>query len=245
MRIRIVTIFPDMVDQAIAYGVVGRAQKSGRLDIRAVDLRDYTNDRHRTTDDTPYGGGGGMVMLVEPFYQAVQALRDEGCRGRVILTDPQGERFTQRAAEELAREENLIFLCGRYEGVDDRVRSLVATDAYSIGDYVLSGGELAALVMVDAIARLLPGVVGCETATETDTFSDNLLDYPVFTRPPEFRGVRVPQVLLEGDHGAIQRWRRYAQLERTRRWRPDLWAEAQLSEADLRLLATGVPDEVL
>lgn len=239
MRIHIITIFPEMIDAALGYGVVGRAVEAKRLDVRAVNLRDFTSDRHRTTDDTPCGGGGGMVMKPEPLECALNAIRREGEPERVILTDPQGQKFTQRMAEELARCEELVFLCGRYEGVDERVRMRLATDVLSIGDYVLSGGELPALVMVDAIARLIPGVLGCAESPRTETFAEGLLDYPQFTRPRTFAGVDVPEVLLAGDHQEIQRWRRWHQLDRTRRMRPDLWAEHEVTLADLRLLAAG------
>jgi len=237
MRVRIVTIFPEMVQAALTYGVIGRAQEAGVLDVRAVNLREFTEDRHRTTDDTSYGGGGGMVMLADPFRRAVQGLTREGTIDHIILTDPQGEPFSQAAAEKLAKSDCLVFLCGRYEGVDDRVRRLVATDVFSIGDYVLSGGELAALVMIDAIARLIPGVVGWTEATAQDTFCGALLDYPQFARPAVFEGVPVPRVLLDGNHQDIADWRRFQQLDRTRRWRPDLWAEAELTMRDLELLA--------
>lgn len=248
MRMRIVTIFPEMVDAALGYGIVGRAREAGLLDVGAVNLREFTEDRHRSTDDTPYGGGGGMVMLPEPFHRAVEALAREGTIQHVILTDPQGDRFSQVAAERLAQADYIVFLCGRYEGVDDRVRNVITTDVFSIGDYVLSGGELPALVMVDAIARLIPGVVGCAEAPRQDTFCSAMLDYPQYTRPAVFGGIPVPQVLLDGDHQEIAEWRRLEQLNRTRRWRPDLWADTELTTADLRLLrkaprsACGITD---
>ena len=226
MRIDIVTIFPKMVEAPLAEGIVGRAIAAGLIDVRVHDLREFTTDRHRVVDDMPFGGGPGMVLKPEPLFAAVDAIvaqrRTEGGRA-IILTSPDGERLTHRVAERLSRQEHLVILCGRYEGVDERVRQHLATDTISIGDYVLSGGELPALVIVDAVARFVPGVVGDQASVSGDTFArDGLLDFPQYTRPAEFRGLQVPPVLLSGHHADIDRWRRAQALERTRKHRPDL-----------------------
>lgn len=237
MRIDVVTIFPEMIAQAVAHSIVKRAQDAGLVQINVVNLRDYAPDRHHTTDDTPCGGGGGMIMKVEPIAYALDALRPEGAPCRVILTDPQGERFTQAKAQELAREAHLIFLCGHYEGVDERVREHLVTDEISIGDYVLTGGELPALVMIDAVTRLQPGALGDEAAPGKDTFSEGLLEHPHYTRPRSFRGWEVPEILFSGHHAEIARWRRKQQLLRTRARRPDLWARFSPTQEDEKLLA--------
>lgn len=237
MRIDIVTIFPEAF-VPLRVGVLERAQERGVLVIKVWNLRDFTADRHRTVDDYPYGGGPGMVMKPEPFFAAVEAIeQDAGSRGRVLLTSPQGRRFDQRMASELAREPHLVILCGRYEGVDERVVTGLGAEEVSIGDYVLTGGELAAMVIVDATARLVPGVVGDEASVREESFTSGLLDHPHYTRPAEFRGMRVPEVLLSGDHGAIARWRRKEALRRTLLRRPDLLEKAELTEEDRRLLA--------
>lgn len=237
MRIDIVTIFPEAF-VPLHVSILGRARERGLLDVVLWDLRAFTTDRHRQVDDAPYGGGAGMVMKPEPFFAAVEAIRAQvaGTTPRIILTSPQGGQFTHRLAQELAAEGHLIFLCGHYEGVDERVRQALATDEISIGDYVLTGGELAAMVMVDAVARFLPGVVGDATSVTADSFADGLLDYPQYTRPPEFRGMRVPEVLLSGDHEAIRRWRHAQRLRRTLGRRPDLLKAEALSDEDRRLL---------
>jgi len=227
MRIDIVTLFPGMVEPVIAASMLGRARAGGRVDIRAVDLRDYAEGKRRVTDDYQFGGGGGMVLKPEPLFAAVEALRTPGAR--VVLLDPRGRTFTQQVAAELAREAHLILLAGRYEGVDERVHELCADDAVSIGDYVLTGGELPALVVADAVARLLPGVLGAEGAAERESFASGLLEPPQYTRPEEFRGTRVPPVLLSGDHARIARWRRVQALWRTWRTRPDLLESAGLT----------------
>jgi len=237
MRVDILTILPQMVADALTHSVVGRALAAGIAQVNVVDIRDFAGDRHRTTDDTPCGGGGGMLMKPEPIARALRSLSGQSLPHRVILTDPQGERFTQAAARELADCPHAIIICGRYEGVDERVRLSMVTHAYSIGDYVLTGGELPALVMVDAAVRLLPGALGWSEAPERDTFTEPLLDYPTYTRPREFEGQSVPQVLLEGNHADIEAWRLRQQLDRTRRLRPDLWARFTPSTDELRLLA--------
>ncbi len=234
MRIDIVTLFPAMVEPALAESVIGRAQARGLVDIRAVNLRDYAEGKHRVTDDYPFGGGGGMILKPEPLFAAVEALRTPAAR--VILMDPRGRLFTQRMAWELADVRHLIVLCGRYEGVDERVGERLADDAVSIGDYVLTGGELPALVVVDAVVRLVPGVLGGEGAAARESFADGLLEPPQYTRPEEFRGARVPPTLLSGDHARIARWRRLQALYRTWRWRPDLLARAALTDEERRLV---------
>jgi tRNA (guanine37-N1)-methyltransferase len=223
LKLDIVTIFPRMVEAPLAEGIVARAIARGIIDARVHDLRDFTTDRHRVVDDMPFGGGPGMVLKPEPLFAAVDRIRDErGTPSAVILTSPDGERLTHAVAERLSALDHLVILCGRYEGVDERVREHLATDVISIGDYVLSGGELAALVIVDAVARFIPGVVGDEASVTGDTFASGLLDFPQYTRPAEFRGLGVPAVLLSGHHSEIEKWRREQALERTRRQRPDL-----------------------
>jgi tRNA (guanine37-N1)-methyltransferase len=225
-----------MIEQALNHSIIKRALEGGLVEINAVNLRDYAPDKHHVTDDTPCGGGGGMIMKPDPIARALDALRPEGEPCRVILTDPQGETFTQAKARELAAEPHLIFLCGHYEGVDERVREHLVTDELSIGDYVLTGGELPALVMVDAITRLQPGALGDAEATNKDSFSEPLLEYPQYTRPRSFRGWDVPEILFGGHHAQITRWRRRQQLLRTRSRRPDLWSQFSPSKEDLKLL---------
>jgi tRNA (guanine37-N1)-methyltransferase len=230
MKFDIVTIFPKMVEASLAEGVVGRGIAKGLLDVRVRDLRDFTTDRHRVVDDMPFGGGPGMVLKPEPLFAAVEAIEAErcsaglqACRHSIVLTSPDGETLTHDVAMRLSALDHLVILCGRYEGVDERVREHLATEAISIGDYVVSGGELPALVIVDAVARLVPGVVGDEASVAGDTFArGGLLDFPQYTRPAEFRGHGVPPVLLSGHHAEIEKWRREQALERTRRLRPDL-----------------------
>lgn len=237
MKIEIVTIFPKMVAGPLAEGIVGRAVARGVIDVRIHDLREFTSDRHRVVDDMPFGGGPGMVLKPEPLFAAVESIRercragrqaDEGeaiaaCRDAVILTSPDGDRLTHEVARRLSALDHVMILCGRYEGVDERVREHLASETISIGDYVLSGGELPALVIIDALARFIPGVVGDEASVAGDTFArDGLLDFPQYTRPAEFRGYGVPPVLLSGHHAEIERWRRQQALARTETRRPDL-----------------------
>lgn len=236
MRFDLVTIFPRLCEGPLGEGIVRRAIDRGLVDVRVHDLRDYTTDRHRSVDDVSYGGGPGMVFKPEPLFRAVDAIRGDGEVDAVILTSPQGRRFTQREAERLAGLRRVVVLCGRYEGVDDRVRSALATEEVSVGDYVLSGGELPALVIVDAVVRLLPGAVGDEASVEVDSFSRGLLDHPHFTRPAEFRGLRVPDVLLSGNHADIRRWRKRESLARTLAWRPDLLPSAELDDEEREIL---------
>ena len=237
MKFDIVTIFPKMVDAALSEGVVARGIASGVLDVQVHDLRDFTTDRHRSVDDVPYGGGPGMVMKPEPLMKAVAHIAaTRGTPAAVVLLSPQGRTFTQAEAARLAVLGHVALLCGRYEGMDERVRELVATEELSIGDYVLSGGELPALVVVDAVSRLVPGVVGDEQSVAEESFSSGLLDYPHYTRPADVDGRRVPDVLLSGHHAEVRRWRRKAALARTLERRPELLANAALDEDDRRLL---------
>ena len=233
MRIDIVSIFPPMFAGAFDHSIVKRARERGIVRIDVHDLRAHTTDRHRSVDDEPYGGGPGMVMTPEPWFRAVESLREEGERGRAILMSPQGRRLDQRIVRELAAEERLILLCGRYEGVDERVREHLVDDEISIGDYVLSGGEPAAVVLVDAVVRLQAGALGSAQSTVEESFSDGLLEYPQYTRPAEFRGWSVPDILLSGHHAEIVRWRRRQQIERTRLRRPDLLPDG---DADTEVL---------
>jgi tRNA (guanine37-N1)-methyltransferase len=234
MRIDIVTLFPGMIEPALGESMIGRARSRGLVDIRVVDLRDHAGGKHRVTDDAPFGGGGGMILKPEPFFAAVEALRTPAAR--VILMDPRGRLFTQALAQELASVRHLILLCGRYEGVDERVSERLADDAVSIGDYVVTGGELPALVVADAVTRLQPGVLGGEGAAERESFADGLLEAPQYTRPEEFRGARVPAVLLSGDHARIARWRRVQAIYRTWRARPDLLVGARLNREERRVV---------
>lgn len=229
MKIDVVTIFPRMVEAGLAEGVIGRARERGVLDVAVHDLRGFTSDRHHVVDDVPFGGGPGMVMKPEPFFAAMAAIEAaRGVPGAVVLLSPAGERLTQAGARRLAAARHVVLLCGRYEGIDERVREALATEELSIGDYVLSGGELPALVVVDAVGRLVPGVVGDEQSVEADSFSRGLLDCPHYTRPAEFAGRRVPDVLVSGHHAEIARWRRQQALRRTVERRPDLIEEAAL-----------------
>lgn len=234
MRIDFLTIFPGLVSGALEFGLLMQARERGLLELNVVNLRDYAKDRHRSVDDVPYGGGPGMVFKPEPVFDAVEALRTPA--GRVILPGPQGRRFTRQAAQDLARVPHLIFLCGRYEGVDERIREGLADEEYSIGDFVTMGGELPALIMTETVARFVPGVVGDEQSVALDSFQELLLDYPHYTRPAEFRGMQVPDVLLSGHHEQVRIWRRRMMLQRTLERRPDLLEEARLGEEDRRLL---------
>ncbi|MFH1574064.1 MAG: tRNA (guanosine(37)-N1)-methyltransferase TrmD [Acidobacteriota bacterium] len=238
MRIEVLTTFPQMIEAVTRESVIGRARERGLVEVAAVNLRDFTDDRHHTTDDEPYGGGPGMVMKCEPVFRAVEELtsRRPGEKARIILMTPQGRRLDQKLAAELARETYVVIICGRYEGVDERIRERLVTDEISIGDYVVSGGELPALVVIEAVARLVPGVLGDDESSESESFAGGLLEYPQYTRPAEFRGYAVPETLLSGNHAQIAKWRRRAALERTLRRRPDLLADAPLTEDDRRLL---------
>lgn len=228
LRVDIITIFPDFFREAFDYGIVRRARAASLVNVTAHDLRSWTSDKHHVVDDRPFGGGDGMVLKPEPIFAAVESLvgvrRSESVPApkRVVLLSPQGRTFNQALAAEFAECEQLVLICGRYEGVDERVAEALVTDEVSIGDYVLSGGEPAALVVVDATIRLIPGALGSETSATTESFSDGLLDYPHYTRPPEFEGLKVPDVLLTGHHAEIAKWRRAAAEGKTKRNRPDL-----------------------
>jgi tRNA (guanine37-N1)-methyltransferase len=238
VRIDVVTIFPEVFPGPLGVGVLGRARERGLVDLAVWDLRDFTADRHRSVDDIPYGGGVGMVMKPEPFVKAVDAIQaaHAGGAATVVLTTPQGARFSQAKAQALAGRSHLVVLCGRYEGVDERVVELLGADEISIGDYVLSGGELAAMVIIEAAVRLLPGAVGDAASVAQDSFSEGVLDYPQYTRPAMFRGCAVPEVLLSGHHEAIRRWRTREALRRTLLRRPDLLDEATLDEETKAIL---------
>ena len=238
MKFDVVTIFPRMIEAGLAEGVVGRGVEKGLVDVRVHDLRTFTTDRHRTVDDVPYGGGPGMVMKVEPFVRALDAIRTErGTPGAVVLLSPQGRRFDQVEARRLSALGHVVLLCGRYEGIDERVRDLVATEELSIGDFVVSGGETPALIVIDAVSRLVPGVVGDQESVEQDSFAEGILDHPHYTRPAEFEGWRVPDVLLSGHHADVRRWRMKQALQRTLERRPELIDHDRLTREQRTLLA--------
>lgn len=250
LKIDVVTIFPSMVEAAFAQGIVRRAVEAGLVRIDVHDLRDHADDRHRNVDDTPFGGGPGMVMKAEPFFRAVEALGLEGGgEEAVVLLSPRGRRLDQGAAERFARLRRLVLLCGRYEGIDERVACALASEEVSLGDFVLTGGEIAAMAVIEATVRLRPGALGDVESAGADSFADGILDHPHYTRPAVVRGLSAPEVLLSGDHGRIRRWRRREALRATRERRPDLLASARLDALDEALLreiedearATAVP----
>lgn len=240
MRIDVLTLFPELVVPALNASLLGRALAEGLLEVVVTNIRDFATDRHRTVDDEPYGGGAGMVMKCEPLFAAVESLRSRNSLERIILMSPRGIPLTQSKVKELAGYPDLVILCGRYEGVDERVARHLATQEISIGDYVLSGGELPALVLIEAISRMIPGVVGNWESVETDSFYDSVLGPPQYTRPAEFRGMPVPEVLLSGNHAAVRRWRRKEALRLTLERRPDLLErceqENRLSQEDRKLI---------
>jgi len=249
LRFDIITIFPEFFRGVFDFGIVRRARAGGLVEAAAHDLRTWTHDRHKVVDDRPFGGGDGMVLKPEPVFEAVESLAGAGdaqslreAGKRVVLLSPQGRVLTQELATEFAAVEHVVVICGRYEGVDERVAERLATDEVSIGDYVLSGGEPAAVVLVDAVTRLLPGALGSETSAVNESFSAGLLDFPNYTRPVEFRGARVPEVLLSGHHAEVARWRRRAALAKTRRNRPDLFAHLPLDDEE-RATSTGQEEE--
>lgn len=240
MKIDILSIFPQMFDGPFGHSIVKRAIEAGHLQVQVTNPRDFATDKHKVVDDTPFGGGAGMVMKPEPIYYALQQVQGEtpGARRRVILLCPGGKPFTQQKAQEFAAEyDQLVLICGHYEGVDNRIRENVVDEDISIGDYVLTGGELAAMVVTDAVSRLIPGVLGSAASAEEDSFSEGLLEYPQYTRPREFNGWVVPEVLLNGDHAKIDRWRRKESLRKTLRKRPELLAGRDFSRTDEALLA--------
>ena len=236
MRFDVFTLLPDTFAPYLQASILQKASERGLVEFRVHNIRDYTHDRHHTTDDTPYGGGGGMVMKPGPVFEAVESVLGAAPTCPVILMTPQGRVFNQKIALELAGHSQIALSCGRYEGVDERIREHLVSDEISIGDYVLTGGELPALILIDAIARLLPGVLGDPDGAMDDSHASGVLEYPHFTRPPEFRGWAVPEALLSGDHGRIARWRREQSLLRTLAKRPDLLESADLSEADKKFL---------
>lgn len=260
MHFHIMTLFPEMVMNGLNTSIIGRAADKGLLSIEAINIRDYAFNKHQSVDDYPYGGGAGMLMQAEPVYQAYKAIEERinyehkgdggGCeeympkKPRVVYLSPQGDVFHQKMAEELAQEEDLILLCGHYEGIDERVLEEIVTDYVSIGDYVLTGGELPAMVMVDAIARLVPGVLHNDVSAEFESFQDNLLEYPQYSRPEIWHEKQVPPVLLSGHHANIEKWRREQSVIRTAKRRPDLLEGAELTEDEKRLAKEFIENEV-
>ncbi len=236
MKFDILTLFPNMFRSPLQESILGKAIEKGLLQVRTINIRDFAEDKHKVVDDAPYGGGQGMVLKAEPIARAIEWAKSQDPSGWTIYLTPQGKVFNQKMAQELSRRSYLILLCGRYEGIDERVKELFVDEEISIGDYVLTGGELAAMVLVDAISRLLPGVLGSDRSAQEDSFIQSLLEYPQYTRPSVFRGKEVPKVLLSGDHAAIARWRRMEALRRTWIRRPDLLEKANLSEGDRKLL---------
>lgn len=239
MNFYVMTLFPEMIENGVNTSITGRAVANGLISLEAVNIRDYTNDKHNHVDDYPYGGGAGMVMQAQPVYDCYKYIEGKighGKKPRVIFMTPTGKTFNQEMSKELAEEENLVFLCGHYEGIDQRVLDMIVTDNVSIGDYVLTGGELPAMVMIDAISRHIKGVLNNDISAETETFTDNLLEYPQYTRPETFMGVKVPDVLLSGHHANIERWRRNQSLVRTYETRPDLFQNVELDKKDKKFL---------
>lgn len=240
MNFHVMTLFPEMIEQGFHSSITGRAMEKGLLSLDAVNIRDYAVNKHMRVDDYPYGGGAGMVMQAEPVYRCYEAVREKiGHDVRVIYLTPQGKVFNQKMAEEFAAEEDLVFLCGHYEGIDERVLEEIVTDPVSIGDYVLTGGELPSLVMMDAISRLVPGVLGNDMSAVGESFADSLLEYPQYSRPAVWRDKEVPQVLLSGHHANVDAWRREQSVIRTAKWRPDLLETAQLTKKE-RILAEKI-----
>jgi tRNA (guanine37-N1)-methyltransferase len=237
MRFDILTLFPDMFSSPLRESILGKAVERGLIQIRTINIRDFTSDKHKVVDDTPYGGGQGMVMKVEPVARAIESVKSQHSPVWTVYLTPQGKPFSQDLARRLSTQPHLALLCGRYEGIDERVRDLFVDEEISIGDYVLTGGELAAMVVIDAVSRFIPGVLGSDRSAEEDSFFNSLLEYPQYTRPFDFRGRCVPEVLLSGNHSAISLWRRKEALRRTWVRRPDLLAKANLSEEDKKLLA--------
>lgn len=238
MRFYIMTLFPDIVTGGLNTSIIGRAAKNGLLSVEAVNIRDYAFNKHNSVDDYPYGGGAGMLMQAEPVYQAYEAVKEKlktGKKPRLVYLSPQGKTFNQTMAEELAKEEELVLLCGHYEGIDERVLEEIVTDYVSVGDYVLTGGELPAMIMVDAIARLIPGVLHNDVSAEFESFQNNLLEYPQYSRPEVWHDKKVPEVLLSGHHANVEKWRRRQSVVRTAALRPDLLKKAELTEEEKEL----------
>ena len=236
MKFHIFTLFPGMFTGFLSSSIIGRAVESGLLEVELHNIRDYAVDRHKTVDDAPYGGGAGMVMKVEPLARAIDSVKALAPDARLLLSSPRGVTFNQQLAAEFAEGGDIIIVCGRYEGIDERVRELYDAEEISLGDFVMTGGELAAMAIVDTVGRLLPGVLGCEGSAADDSFTTGLLEYPQYTRPPEFRGLQVPEVLLSGNHAAIAKWRRKQSLQRTRAMRPDLFSKAAIADREAAAL---------
>lgn len=243
MRFDIITIFPEIFSSVFDFGIIRRAVEAKLIQINIHDLRDYTYDRHRQVDDRPFGGGAGMVMKPEPLFRAVEAVTNDASQASVVLLSPQGRLFDQNLAREYSQKERVVLICGRYEGLDQRVVEHLITDELSIGDFVLSGGEIPAMVVVDAVTRVIPGALGCEQSAERESFVGGLLDFPQYTRPAEYRGMKVPEVLLSGNHAEIERWRWRKSIEQTLRRRPDL-IQAHQVPADQRLEMEKILHEI-
>ncbi|MBP1728396.1 MAG: trmD [Deltaproteobacteria bacterium] len=236
MKFHILTLFPEMFAGFLSSSIIGRAVENGMLEVELHNIRDYAVDRHKTVDDAPYGGGAGMVMKVEPLARAIDSVKSLAPEARLLLSSPRGVRFSQQLAAQFAAGGDVIIVCGRYEGIDERVAELYGAEEISLGDFVMTGGELAAMAIIDTVGRLLPGVLGCEDSAADDSFTAGLLEYPQYTRPPEFRGLHVPEVLLSGNHAAIAKWRRKQSLQRTRDVRPDLFSKAAVPEREAAAL---------
>ena len=236
MKITILTIFPEMFESVLASSILGRAREQGLIEVECVDIRPFSTLKHKNTDDYPFGGGAGMVMLAQPIMDAMDAVTGEGFSGKRIYMGPRGTTLTTAKARELAQEEHLVLLCGHYEGVDQRALDACIDEEISIGDYILTGGELAAMVLTDCVSRFIPGVLGSGESAEEESFSDGLLEYPQYTRPREIRGMEVPEILLSGDHAKIRAWRRMESLKATKRFRPDLLEKADLTDKEKKLL---------
>ena len=235
MKITILTIFPEMFESVLNSSILGRAREQGLIEVECVDIRPFSDRKHKNTDDYPFGGGAGMVMLAQPIMDAMASVTGEGFRGRRIYMGPRGTTLTTQKARELAQEEHLVLLCGHYEGVDQRALDSCIDEEISIGDYILTGGELAAMVLTDCVARFIPGVLGSAESPEEESFSDGLLEYPQYTRPRELNGMEVPEILLSGDHAKIKAWRRQESLRATKRFRPDLLEKADLTDKEKKL----------
>ena len=236
MKITILTIFPEMFESVMNASILGRAREQGLIEVECVDIRPFSDRKHKNTDDYPFGGGAGMVMLAQPIMDAMASVTGEDFHGRRIYMGPRGTTLTTAKARELAKEEHLVLLCGHYEGVDQRALDACIDEEISIGDYILTGGELAAMVLTDCVSRFVPGVLGSGESAEEESFSDGLLEYPQYTRPREFRGMEVPEILLSGDHAKIRAWRRQESLRATKRFRPDLLQKAELTDKEKKLL---------
>ena len=236
MKITILTIFPEMFESVLASSILGRAREQGLIEVECVDIRPFSTLKHKNTDDYPFGGGAGMVMLAQPIMDAMDAVTGENFSGKRIYMGPRGTTLTTAKARELAQEEHLVLLCGHYEGVDQRALDACIDEEISIGDYILTGGELAAMVLTDCVSRFIPGVLGSGESAEEESFSDGLLEYPQYTRPREIRGMEVPEILLSGDHAKIRAWRRMESLKATKRFRPDLLEKADLTDKEKKLL---------